>query len=199
MHCHHPNVVTDAPRDARGERGDRHGACPRVTRSHWAAQPSHWSPRSGDSLANPRWIGLPTDARSPLIGRVDAYRAQLLAESGATAAAREVATQLPAGRRRSVVEIRCELADKNGQGGRSGLERLASRNATPREALEYALLDARVALEEAGSAPSGKLQRVLDLGRASGFIRTLADEGADLAAALAKELRHQPNDAYSDA
>jgi LuxR family maltose regulon positive regulatory protein len=142
---------------------------------------------------------LPSDARSPLIGRVYAYRARLLAEDGKIAAAREAATQLPAGRRRSVVEARCDLADMNGRGARSRLERLASRSATPREALEYALLDARAGLEEPDAAQRPKLQRVLDLGRAAGFIRTLADEGHDLAAALAHELRHQPTDAYSDA
>ncbi len=41
-------------------------------------------------------------------------------------------------------------------------------------------------------------ERVLDLGRSAGFLRTLADEGPELAAALADALRHQPADAYSD-
>src|SRR5206468_12190262 len=72
---------------------------------------------------------LPSDARSPLIGRVDSYRACLLVQGGEIAAAREAAIQLPAGRRRSVVEIRCDLAERNGEQARSRLDRLASRNA----------------------------------------------------------------------
>ena len=141
---------------------------------------------------------LPADVRSPLTHRIDGYRARLLAESGAIERAREVAAQLPAGRRRAVVEVRCDLAEKNARGARLNLEHLTSSNTTAREALEDALLDARAALDEPEDVLSARLQRVLEVGRAAGFIRTLADEGHELAAALADELRRQPADAYVD-
>jgi LuxR family maltose regulon positive regulatory protein len=143
-------------------------------------------------------VALPPNACSPLLDRVDAYRARLLAASGDSALALQLAAHLPSGRRRSVVEARCHLAEKDVAGAQKILEQITSSNTTPRETLEYALLDARVGLDNHAGDLSARLERVLGLGRSRGFIRTLADEGPALAAALADALRHQDADAYSD-
>jgi LuxR family maltose regulon positive regulatory protein len=141
---------------------------------------------------------LPRDVRSPLTDRIDAYRARLLAEHGNIRSARELAAHLPEGRRRWIVEARCHLGEKNGESTRATLDRLASVNTNMREALEYALLDARCALNRGEDDLGTKLALVLDLGRSAGFLRTLADEGPELAMVLGDALRHGPGDAYSD-
>jgi LuxR family maltose regulon positive regulatory protein len=139
------------------------------------------------------------DVRSPLTDRVDAYRARLLAEGGEIEGARELVTRLRPGRRRSIVEIRCHLAEQNVEAARAILEELTTSSTTPRAVVEDSLLDARVALARSGENMSAKLQRILALGRSGRFIRTIADEGPALAAAVAHALRHQPADDYSDA
>lgn len=141
---------------------------------------------------------VPRDVRSPVTHRVDAYRARLLAECGDITSARELAAHLPEGRHRSIVEARCHLADKHPDDARAILDPLAATNSNVRQALEYALLDARCALERSDADLQTKVAVVLDLGRSAGFCRTLADEGPELAAVLADVLRHRPADAYSD-
>jgi LuxR family maltose regulon positive regulatory protein len=138
------------------------------------------------------------DLRSPVTDRVDAYRARLLTESGDLPSARELATHLPAGRRRSIVEARCNLADHHFDETRAILDGLASSSSNMREALECALLDARYAVEHAANDLATKAARVLQLGRTAGFLRSLADEGPGLAAALADALHHHAADDYSD-
>ena len=141
---------------------------------------------------------LPDDIHSPLTDRVIAYRARLLAEQGDSPSALELAARLPEGRRRSIVEARCLLADDRPHDARTILHSLAATNSNVREALDHALLDARSALESHDDELAAKLALVLDLGRSTGFLRTLGDEGPELAAALAHDLRHQPADPYSD-
>jgi LuxR family maltose regulon positive regulatory protein len=161
-----------------------------------------WNARSDLEIAfaelDRAHAALPRDVRSPLTDRVDAYRARLLAENGDVHSARELAVRLPAGRRRWIVEVRCHLAEQHLEETRAALDRLASTSSNVRQALEYALLDARLALETGDDDVDAKLASALDLGRSAGFLRTLADEGPTLAAALAGVLRHQPADVYSD-
>ena len=141
---------------------------------------------------------LPASVRSPLVDRVEGYRARLLAESGNVAAAREIVEQLPTGRRRSVAEIRLDLAGHNASAAHAALEQMAGSNRSRREELEFALLDARVALDLSAAERLEKLELVLERGRSAGFIRTIADEGPALATALADALRRQPADSYAD-
>jgi LuxR family transcriptional regulator, maltose regulon positive regulatory protein len=138
------------------------------------------------------------DLRSPVTDRVDAYRARLLIESGDVPSARELATHLPAGRRRSIIEARCNLAQHHLDETRATLDKVASSSSNSREALECALLEARCIVEQNGDDLTTKAARVLQLGRAAGFLRSLADEGPEVAAALAHVLHHQAADAYSD-
>jgi LuxR family maltose regulon positive regulatory protein len=142
---------------------------------------------------------LPAGIQSPLIDRVEGYRARLLTESGNIAAGREIVAQLPTGRLRSVAEIRLHLAEKNATAAHATLEPLAGSNHTRREELEFAVLDARVALDLSAAEREEKLELVLVHGRSAGFIRTIADEGPVLAPALAETLRRQPADSYTDA
>jgi LuxR family maltose regulon positive regulatory protein len=137
--------------------------------------------------------------RSPLSERVDAYRARLLAEHGDPQGARAITTKLTPGRARSVAEIRCHLAEKDAAGARAVLESMPPAS-TPRTALETALLEARIAIESTDDDTeiAVAIDRALALGRAGGFARTLADEGPELSAALARVLRRQPADPYSD-
>src|SRR5206468_2078786 len=138
------------------------------------------------------------DLRSPVTDRVDAYRARLLIESGDVPSARELATHLPQGRRRSIVEARCNLAQHHLDETSATLDELASSSSNNREALECALLEARCTGEDNGDDLTTKAAQVLQLGRAAGFLRSLADEGPELAVALADALHHQAADAYSD-
>jgi LuxR family transcriptional regulator, maltose regulon positive regulatory protein len=141
---------------------------------------------------------LPSAMRSPLVDRVDAYRARLLAESGDAAGGFELAARMQSGRRRSVAEVRCYLAESDRDEARVVLHRISRHRATPRQALEASLLHARLSLQEEDGDPRGNLARALRLGRAIGFLRPLADEGPELAAAFAALLRYQPADSYSD-
>jgi LuxR family maltose regulon positive regulatory protein len=141
---------------------------------------------------------LPAGIRSPLIDRVEGYRARLLAENDNIAVARDIVERLPTGRQQSVAEIRLDLAERKALAAHATLEQLAGSNHSQREELEFALLDARVALEESTADLEEKLELVLDLGRSAGFIRTIADEGPALATALADTLRRQPADSYAD-
>ena len=138
------------------------------------------------------------DLRSPVTDRVDAYRARLLIESGDVPSARELATHLPKGRRRSIVEARCNLADHRLEETQAVLDELASSSSTARDALECGLLDARAAAEQNRDDLKTTAARVLQLARSAGFLRSLADEGPEVAAALADALRYQAADAYSD-
>lgn len=141
---------------------------------------------------------LPENLQSPLIDRVVAYRARLLVERGDIAGARELAARLLAGRRRSVVEARCELAENNLPVARAILDGLAGASLSARDRIEHALLDARFALQASDPEVDAKLGLVLDYGRSAGYRRTLADEGPVFATALADALRRRPSDAYSD-
>src|SRR4051794_37120246 len=67
--------------------------------------------------------------RSPLTDRVDAYRARILAEDGDSERARQLAVHLRHGRRRSIVEIRCHLAENNGGAAGAILEQRPPRTA----------------------------------------------------------------------
>jgi LuxR family maltose regulon positive regulatory protein len=138
------------------------------------------------------------DLQSPLTDRVDAYRARLLVESGRVPSARELAMHLPEGRRRSMVEARCNLAENHLEETRATLDKLLSSSANAREALECALLDARCAVEHDHDDLDTKTTHILQLGRSAGFLRSLADEGSAVATALADALHYQAKDAYSD-
>jgi LuxR family maltose regulon positive regulatory protein len=158
-------------------RGDRESAFAELDRAQAALRP-----------------GVP----SPLVDRVHAYRARLLAEGGDVASALAALTQLPDGRRRWIAEARCHLAEKNTDAARAAVDRLISSRVTGRDELDEALLHARIGLDDGADDLGPKLDRALDLGRSAGYLRTLADEGPALAAALADNVRHRPADAYGD-
>jgi LuxR family maltose regulon positive regulatory protein len=141
---------------------------------------------------------LTANLKSPLVDRVTGYRARLLCEHGNIAAARRLVAELPIGRRRSIAEIRLQLAEQDERAAAATLDTLAESNRTRREELEFAALDARRALQADSPDLDAKLEIVLNHGRSGGFIRTLADEGPALATALAAAVRRRPTDPYSD-
>jgi LuxR family maltose regulon positive regulatory protein len=141
---------------------------------------------------------LPQNGRNALVDRVEAHRARFLAEGVDPQSARGVVAHLPPGRRRSIAEVRCHLAEQNADDARQTLERLASSTNTPRETLEVSLLDARIALIDGADNLETKLERVLHVARTTGFLRTVADEGHELVTALSDALHHQHADSYSD-
>jgi LuxR family maltose regulon positive regulatory protein len=141
---------------------------------------------------------VPRDVHSPVTDRVDAYRARLLAERGDIPSARELATRLPKGRRRSIVEARCHLADKHLDDARAILDPLASTSSNVRQALEHALLAARCALERSDADLQTRLAVVLDLVDPPAFAAPWPTRDPEFAAVLADVLRHQPADAYCD-
>ena len=145
---------------------------------------------------------LPANVESPLVDRVERLPGPvILAEQRRhRQRARELIEQLPAGRRRSVAEIRCHLAEKNPVGARRYSTSSPVEMRPPRDALEHALLDARIALEAGRPRPrreAGARARSRTIGRASSARSPTKDRRSR--APLAAALRRRPADAYSDA
>ncbi len=141
-----------------------------------------------DRLDRARAI-LPPGVKSPLTQRADALRVQVRAKAGLEVTAEQLA-QLGAGPRRVLAEAQYHAQRRDPEAAATCVETLEPAT-EPRPQLERCLVEAQIALQE-GNAPAldRQLDRILELSRAHGFARSIADAGIEITRALDARLRH---------
>ncbi len=140
---------------------------------------------------------LPAGSTSPLNQRADALEARIRIDLGDPSRAIDLARALPHSPSRCLLEARAWLALGHADQADDSMNRVDAASLGSRLAIEHAILRADVRCQ-LGLSNHDDLRRVIELGRAQGFVLSVLDGSSGLRDDMVAFLRGSPRDGYAD-